>query len=194
MSVQSGCQSINQVFVQLSNLLLEKLNSCYVLREGSISTDTSKMAQNGEDITLSATVLDENDNPIPDSKVKFYSYDKVYDKNIIISGDDITQKNNDMQLTATITDTNHNPLKDEIAYFYVDNGIVDYLNEDFTNLIEAVGDIQAIEVENENNIKPAHMPEIDDTNIKSIKFFKKHHFKYFSKASNKSSYYILRVK
>ena len=168
MSVQSGCQSINQVFVQLSNLLLEKLNSCYVLREGSISTDTSKMAQNGEDITLSATVLDENDNPIPDSKVKFYSYDKVYDKNIIISGDDITQKNNDMQLTATITDTNHNPLKDEIAYFYVDNGIVDYLNEDFTNLIEAVGDIQAIEVENENNIKPAHMPEIDDTNISTF--------------------------
>lgn len=168
MSVQSGCQSINQVFVQLSNLLLEKLNSCYVLREGSISADTSKMVQNGEDITLSATVLDENDNPIPDSKVKFYSYDKVYDKNIIISGDDITQKNNDMQLTATITDTNHNPLKDEIAYFYVDNGIVDYLNEDFTNLIEAVGDIQAIEVENENNIKPAHMPEIDDTNISTF--------------------------
>lgn len=163
-----GCQSINQVFAQLSNLLIEKLNACYVLKERSISMYAPEATQNGEDITLSATVVDENDNPVPNSKVKFYSYDKIYNKNITISGDNTTQKDSDIQLTATITDTDNNPLKDEIAYFYVDNGLVNYLNEDFTHLINAVGDIQAIEVDNSNNIKPAHMPEIDNTNISSF--------------------------
>lgn len=38
----------------------------------------------------------------------------------------------------------------------------------FTELIEAVGDIRAVEVINRNNIRPANMPEIDDTNLSTF--------------------------
>ena len=37
--------------------------------------------------------------------------------------------------------------------------------DSFTELIEAVGDIRAVEVSNRNNIRPTNMPEIDDTNL-----------------------------
>ena len=34
--------------------------------------------------------------------------------------------------------------------------------DSFTELIEAVGDIRAVEVINRNNMRPTNMPEIDD--------------------------------
>lgn len=40
--------------------------------------------------------------------------------------------------------------------------------DSFTELIEAVGDIRAVEVSNRNNIRPTNMPEIDDTNLSTF--------------------------
>lgn len=40
--------------------------------------------------------------------------------------------------------------------------------DSFTELIEAVGDIRAVEVSNKNNIRPTNMPEIDDTNLSTF--------------------------
>lgn len=40
--------------------------------------------------------------------------------------------------------------------------------DSFTELIEAVGDIRAVEVSNRNNIRPINMPEIDDTNLSTF--------------------------
>ena len=109
-------------------------------------TSNKNIIQKSEDATLTATVTDDNNNPVANAEVNFY-------KKVNLSGycQSITKKFN--QLSNLLVAKLHN--------CYVEKTT----NESFTELIEAVGEINAIETENRKNIKPTNIPIIDNSNI-----------------------------
>lgn len=109
-------------------------------------TSDKNIIQKSENATLTATVTDDNNNPIANTEVNFY-------KKVNFAGycQSITQKFN--QLSNLLIAKLHN--------CYVEKTT----NESFTELIEAVGEINAVETENSKNTKPTNIPIIDNSNI-----------------------------
>lgn len=109
-------------------------------------TSNKNIIQKSEDATLTATVTDNNNNPVANAEVNFY-------KKVNFPGycQSITKKFN--QLSNLLVAKLHN--------CYVEKTT----NESFTELIEAVGEINAVETENSKNTKPTNIPIIDNSNI-----------------------------
>lgn len=109
-------------------------------------TSDKNIIQKSEDATLTATVTDDNNNPVVNTEVNFY-------KKVNFPGycQSITKKFN--QLSNLLIAKLHN--------CYIEKTT----NESFTELIEAVGEINAVETENSKNTKPTNIPIIDNSNI-----------------------------
>ena len=171
-TIADNYQSINQILTQLGNELIEQINQFYVTREKKVTfTNNENTTQQGQDVTLSATVTDLKNNAIENIPVKFY-IDEDYnseDKNININGGHYTQIDDTIFLTSIVTDNNNNPIKGQYVHFYIDDYSVEQsVQNNIDALINAIDSIPAIEVENNKNIKPVNIPQIDDTNLSTF--------------------------
>ena len=172
-TIADNYQSINQILTQLGNELIEQINQFYVTREKKVTfTGNNNTTQQGQDVTLSATVTDLKNNAIENIPVKFY-IDEDYnseDKNININGGHYTQIDDTIFLTSSVTDSNNNPIKGQYVHFYIDDySIEQSVQNNIDALINAIDSIPAIEVENDKNIKPVNILQIDDTNLSTFK-------------------------
>ena len=76
-------------------------------------------------------------------------------------------------------------MKNELRILLVEKLNICYVEksteDSFTELIEAVGDIQANEVLNDNNVKPQNMPILDTTNISKFNISLYKRIRYYMK-------------
>lgn len=116
-------------------------------------TATKNIIQKDETTTIQATLLDTYGRPIPNATIFLYQeVDEDNHYSDVLANYKAIKKSFQQLRTYLIYQLNK---------CYV-TGIDDY---NFTELIEAVGDIKAKEYYNSNNVRPENKPAIDNTNL-----------------------------